>query len=241
MEGERDQFRDRLGAEIQTRENLTTERIRDMDELRERVRELEDQVFKKDSIVQQYKSEISERDRAIKEKSTLLEEKCRAYEEICSVSDRRKRQIDQLRMSVKARDDALTDLNNKHRALLSQVKKHVSFYLFIFSFLPNPRMNSTLHIYSYIRLFLFQFENGYTKRSPVSSPSTVSPFIESVSPRMAQKLTCLQGSTNNDSAMFERETNKERFIKVKSPTTTTTMTNSRDETETKDLAKVDLS
>ncbi|XP_043663945.1 interaptin isoform X7 [Vespula pensylvanica] len=199
LESERDQFRDRLGTEIQTRENLATERLRDMDELRERVRELEDQVFKKDSIVQQYKSEISEKERAIKEKNTSLEEKCRAYEEICSVSDRRKRQIDQLRMSVKARDDALTDLNNKHRALLSQ------------------------------------FENGYTKRSPVSSPSTVSPFIESVSPRMAQKLTCLQGSTNNDSAVFERETNKERFIKVKSPTTTTIT--SIDETDTKELAK----
>ncbi|KAF7408494.1 hypothetical protein HZH66_003031 [Vespula vulgaris] len=173
LESERDQFRDRLGTEIQTRENLATERLRDMDELRERVRELEDQVFKKDSIVQQYKSEISEKERAIKEKNTSLEEKCRAYEEICAVSDRRKRQIDQLRMSVKARDDALTDLNNKHRALLSQ------------------------------------FENGYTKRSP--------------------------GSTNNDSAVFERETNKERFIKVKSPTTTTIT--SIDETETKELAK----
>ncbi|XP_043663941.1 interaptin isoform X4 [Vespula pensylvanica] len=173
LESERDQFRDRLGTEIQTRENLATERLRDMDELRERVRELEDQVFKKDSIVQQYKSEISEKERAIKEKNTSLEEKCRAYEEICSVSDRRKRQIDQLRMSVKARDDALTDLNNKHRALLSQ------------------------------------FENGYTKRSP--------------------------GSTNNDSAVFERETNKERFIKVKSPTTTTIT--SIDETDTKELAK----
>lgn len=103
-----------------------------MDELRERVRELEDQVFKKDSIVQQYKSEISEKERAIKEKNTSLEEKCRAYEEICAVSDRRKRQIDQLRMSVKARDDALTDLNNKHRALLSQVKKH--FFVFFFFF-----------------------------------------------------------------------------------------------------------
>nr|XP_050845124.1 interaptin isoform X4 [Vespula vulgaris] len=173
LESERDQFRDRLGTEIQTRENLATERLRDMDELRERVRELEDQVFKKDSIVQQYKSEISEKERAIKEKNTSLEEKCRAYEEICAVSDRRKRQIDQLRMSVKARDDALTDLNNKHRALLSQ------------------------------------FENGYTKRSP--------------------------GSTNNDSAVFGRETNKERFIKVKSPTTTTIT--SIDETETKELAK----
>ncbi|KAL2717406.1 interaptin isoform X6 [Vespula squamosa] len=199
LESERDQFRDRLGAEIQTRENLATERLRDIDELRERVRELEDQVFKKDNIVQQYKSEISEKDRAIKEKNTSLEEKCKAYEEICSVSDRRKRQIDQLRMSIKARDDALTDLNNKHRALLSQ------------------------------------FENGYTKRSPVSSPSTVSPFIESVSPRLAQKLTCLQGSTNNDSAVFERETNKERFIKVKSPTTT--MITSIDEMETKELTK----
>ncbi|XP_043499142.1 centrosomin isoform X2 [Polistes fuscatus] len=198
LESERDQFRDRLEAEIQMRENLATERLRDIDELRERVRELEDQVFKKDTIVQQYKSEISEKDRALKEKNTLLEEKCRAYEEICSVSDRRKRQIDQLRTSVKARDEALTDLNNKHRALLSQ------------------------------------FENGYTKRSPVSSPSTVNPFIESVSPRMAQKLTCLQGSTNNDSAAFDREANKERLIKVKSPTI---MMTSMDEKENKELAK----
>ncbi|XP_014605591.1 PREDICTED: centrosomin isoform X2 [Polistes canadensis] len=198
LESERDQFRDRLEAEIQMRENLATERLRDIDELRERVRELEDQVFKKDTIVQQYKNEINEKDRVLKEKNTLLEEKCRAYEEICSVSDRRKRQIDQLRTSVKARDDALTDLNNKHRTLLSQ------------------------------------FENGYTKRSPVSSPSTVNPFIESVSPRMAQKLTCLQGSTNNDSAAFDREANKERLIKVKSPTI---MMTSMDEKETKDLAK----
>ncbi|KAI4503280.1 hypothetical protein M0802_001502 [Mischocyttarus mexicanus] len=201
LECERDQFRDRLETEIQLRENLATERLRDIDELRERVRELEDQVFKKDNIVQQYKSELSEKDRALKEKNTLLDEKCKAYEDICSVSDRRKRQIDQLRISVKARDDALTDLNNKHRTLLSQ------------------------------------FENGYTKRSPVSSPSTVNPFIESVSPRIAQKLTCLQGSTNNDSVAFERETtNKERLIKVKSPTIMM-MTSMDDQKDTEELAK----
>ncbi|XP_015190024.1 PREDICTED: myosin-11 isoform X2 [Polistes dominula] len=198
LESERDEYRDRFEAAIQMRENLVTERLRDIDELREQVRELEDQIFKKDTIIQQYKSEISEKDRAIKEKNTLLEEKCRAYEDICSVSDRRKKQIDHLKTSVKARDDALTDLNNKHRTLLSQ------------------------------------FENGYTKRSPVSSPSTVNPFIESMSPRMAQKLTCLQGSANNDSAAFEREANKERLIKVKSPTI---MMASTDEKETKELAK----
>lgn len=185
LESERDQFRDRLEAETHLRENLAAERLRDIDELRERVRELEDQVFKKDSIVQQYKSDISEKDRTIKEKSTLFEEKCRAYEELCSVSERRKKQIDQLRMSVKARDDALTDLNNKHRALLSQ------------------------------------FENGYTKRSPVSSPVAVTPLADSLSPRMGQKIS-LPGTMSNDGTR-----------QVKSPISIAGM----DEIEAKELAK----
>ncbi|KAK2581531.1 hypothetical protein KPH14_005187 [Odynerus spinipes] len=194
LESERDQFRDRLEAEIQLKESLVSERLQDIDELRERVRDLEDQVFKKDNVLQQYKSEIIEKDRAIKEKSTLLEEKCRAYEELCSVSERRKKQIDQLRMSVKARDDALTDLNNKHRALLSQ------------------------------------FENGYTKRSSVSSPQAVNPLADSLSPRMGQKIS-LQGSTNNDSVSSEM--NKDKFLKVKSPISMA----GAEEMESKELTK----
>ncbi|XP_012286950.1 centrosomin isoform X2 [Orussus abietinus] len=120
LASERDQFKDRLQSEIRVRETLISERDRDIEELRTKVRELEEQVLKRESIVQQYKHDVAEKDRLVKEKSVLLEEKCRAYEELGVVSEKRKKQIDQLRNSVKSRDDALTDLNNKNRALLSQ-------------------------------------------------------------------------------------------------------------------------
>ena len=122
LENERDQLKGRLESEIEAREKLTTEKDREIDGLREKIKELEEQAFKKDSIAQQYKNELAEKERLIKEKIAILEDKCRAYEELSSVSEKRKKQIDQLRLSVKSRDDALTDLNNKHRALLSQVK-----------------------------------------------------------------------------------------------------------------------
>lgn len=121
LENERDQFRERLDVEIQLREKQDADRIRDIEELREKVKELEEQLFKKDSIVQQYRNDLAERDRLLREKSALLQDKCQAYEDVSLVSEKRKKQIVQLRASVKTRDDALTDLNYKHRALLSQV------------------------------------------------------------------------------------------------------------------------
>jgi len=127
LENERDQFRERLDVETRLREKLEIDRVRSIEELRENVKTLEEQLFKKDSVVQQHKNDLAERDRLLKQKNALLEEKHRAYEDISQVSEKRKKQIVQLRASVKTRDDALTELNNKHRALLSQVKKIALF------------------------------------------------------------------------------------------------------------------
>lgn len=121
LEYERDQFRERLDVETRLREKQDSDRVQSIDELRDEVKELKDQLFKKDSVVQQYKNDLAEQDRLIKQKSVLLEEKCQAYEEVSQVSEKRKKQLIQLRASIKTRDDALTEINNKHRALLSQV------------------------------------------------------------------------------------------------------------------------
>lgn len=121
LEYERDQFRERLDVETRLREKQDSDRVQSIDELRDEVKELKDQLFKKDSVVQQYKNDLAEQDRLIKQKSALLEEKCQAYEEVSQVSEKRKKQLIQLRTSIKTRDDALTEINNKHRALLSQV------------------------------------------------------------------------------------------------------------------------
>lgn len=121
LEYERDQFRERLDVETRLREKQDSDWVQSIDELRDEVKELKDQLFKKDSVVQQYKNDLAEQDRLIKQKSVLLEEKCQAYEEVSQVSEKRKKQLIQLRTSIKTRDDALTEINNKHRALLSQV------------------------------------------------------------------------------------------------------------------------
>lgn len=121
LESERDEFRERLEAETRLKENLDAERLEDIGALRTRVKELEEHLLKRDTVVQQCKNELLEKERIIKEKNLQLEERCRLYEELNAVSEKRKKQVDQLRVSIKTRDDALTDLNNKHRALLSQV------------------------------------------------------------------------------------------------------------------------
>lgn len=121
LENERDQFRERLDLETRLREKQDGDRVRSIEELRDEIKELKDQLFKKDSVVQEYRNDLTERDRQLKQKNALLEEKCQAYEEVSLVSEKRKKQIIQLRASVKTRDDALTEINNKHRALLSQV------------------------------------------------------------------------------------------------------------------------
>jgi len=121
LENERDQFKERLVMETRLREKQDSDRVQNIEELCNEVKELKDQLFKKDSIVQQYKNDLAEQDRLLKQKSALLEEKCQACEEVSQVSEKRKKQIIQLRASVKTRDDALTEINNKHRALLSQV------------------------------------------------------------------------------------------------------------------------
>ncbi|XP_029157354.1 centrosomin isoform X2 [Nylanderia fulva] len=120
LENERDQFREQLDMQTQLREKQDCERVRSIEKLCEEVKELKEELLKKDSIVQQYKDDLSERDRLLKQKSTLLEEKCRMCEELNQISEKRKKQIIQLRISVKTRDDALAEVNNKHRALLSQ-------------------------------------------------------------------------------------------------------------------------
>ncbi|XP_018301721.1 centrosomin isoform X4 [Mycetomoellerius zeteki] len=124
LENERDQFRERLDVETRLREKQDSDRVQSIDKLRDEVKELKDQLFKKDSVVEQYKNDLAERDRLIKQKSALLEEKCQTYEEVSQVSEKRKNQIIQLRASVKSRDDALVEINNKHRALLSQCENN---------------------------------------------------------------------------------------------------------------------
>lgn len=121
IENERDQFREQLDMQTQLREKQNCERIQSIEKLREEVKELKEELLKKDSIVQQCKDDLNERDRVLKQTNTLLEEKNRMYEEIKQVSEKRKKQIIQLRTSVKTRDDALAEINNKHRTLLSQV------------------------------------------------------------------------------------------------------------------------
>ncbi|XP_050453759.1 centrosomin isoform X2 [Cataglyphis hispanica] len=124
LENERDQFREQLDIQTQLREKEDCDRVRSIEKLREEVKELKEELLKKDSIVQQYKDNLNERDRLLKQKNTLLEEKCRMYEEINQVSEKRKKQIIQLRTSVKTRDDALAEINNKHRALLLQYENY---------------------------------------------------------------------------------------------------------------------
>lgn len=124
LENERDQFREQLDMQTQLREKEDCDRVRSTEKLREEVKELKEELLKRDSIVQQYKDDLNERDRLLKQKNTLLEEKCRMYEEINQVSEKRKKQIIQLRTSVKTRDDALAEINNKHRALLSQCENY---------------------------------------------------------------------------------------------------------------------
>lgn len=181
LESERDEFRERLEAETRLRENLAAERVHDIEELREKVKEMGEQLLRRDAVVQQYKNELTEKERIIKEKSVQLEEKCRACDEFSSISEKRKRQVDQLRASIKSRDDALTDLNNKHRSLLSQ------------------------------------FENGYTKRSPPSSPSTPSPLDDPLQLRMGQKVSCAQTIPKRGSSGLDWEPNRERSPRMKSP------------------------
>lgn len=121
LENEKDQFREHFDATAQLREKQDEERLQQIDDLREKTKEQEEELLKQIAAVQHHKNELVERDRLLQEKTALLQEKCKAFEEVSSISEKRKKQIAQLRTSVKTRDDAFTDLNNKHRALLSQV------------------------------------------------------------------------------------------------------------------------
>ncbi|XP_020277823.1 centrosomin isoform X3 [Pseudomyrmex gracilis] len=180
LENERDQFKERLEVEIRLREKQDGDRVKSIEELRDETRELreevkklKEQLFKKESVVEQYKNDLAEQDRLLKQKNTLLEEKCRAYEEISQVSEKRKKQIIQLRSFVKTREDALTEINNKHRALLSQC------------------------------------ENGYGKRSPPSSPTTILSLTSDSLTPMGLRISCIQNTTKNDGA-YDCEFGKEK-------------------------------
>nr|XP_012226456.1 PREDICTED: centrosomin isoform X2 [Linepithema humile] len=127
LENERDQLKEQLDVETHLREKQDRNRVQSIEELheetkelRDEVKELKEQLFKNDSVLQRYKNDLAEQDRLLKQKSALLEEKCRAYEEVNQVSEKRKKQVIQLRASIKTRDDALTETNNNYRALLSQ-------------------------------------------------------------------------------------------------------------------------
>ncbi|XP_076278704.1 phosphodiesterase 4D interacting protein centrosomin isoform X2 [Lasioglossum baleicum] len=120
LETERDELRDRLEVEARVKENWAAERLQESESLREKVKELEEELLKKDVDLQQCRNDQTETKRLNKELNAQLENKCQTFDELNAVAEKRKKQIDQLRTSIKSRDDALTDLNNKHRSLLSQ-------------------------------------------------------------------------------------------------------------------------
>lgn len=126
LENERDELKKRLETEIVLKDKLTLKRDNEMEALSEKIRELEAEVFNKDGTIQQLRKETAEKEKLLNEKCDLFEEKCRAFEEVTTVAEKRKKQVDQLRLSVKSRDDALTDLNNKNRSLLQQVMLIIS-------------------------------------------------------------------------------------------------------------------
>lgn len=130
LETERDDLRIRVEEEIRSREKLAADKDQDIESLREKIKGLEEEAFKRESVAQQYKTELAEKERVIKEKILMLEEKSRACEELAAIAEKRKKQVDQLRASVKSRDDALVDSNNKYRTLLNQVINHNSSHLF---------------------------------------------------------------------------------------------------------------
>lgn len=121
LENERDELKNRLEFETTSKEKFALKRDREIETLNEKIKDLEDRIFTKENSLQQFKKEIIEKDKIIEEKCFLLEEKCKAYEEVTSDAEKRKKQIDQLRLSIKSRDDAITELNNKNRSLLVQV------------------------------------------------------------------------------------------------------------------------
>ncbi|KAK0179549.1 hypothetical protein PV327_005291 [Microctonus hyperodae] len=124
LEVERDQLRDRLEMEISVKEKLNIDKDLDIESLREKVKTLEGELFKRESLMQQCKGELNQKDRILKEKMSSLEEKSRAYEELNIVAEKRKKQVDQFRASLKSRDDALVDSNNKYRSLLNQFESN---------------------------------------------------------------------------------------------------------------------
>ncbi|XP_011495144.1 PREDICTED: centrosomin [Ceratosolen solmsi marchali] len=124
LENERDQLKNRLESKILCKEKLSLKRDREMEVLSEKLKVLEEQAFKTENLLQQFKKEIIEKNKIIDQKSVSLEEKSKAYDEVSEVAEKRKKQIDQLRLSIKSRDDALTDLNSKNRSLLSQFENN---------------------------------------------------------------------------------------------------------------------
>ena len=61
-----------------------------------------------------------------------------------------------------------------------------------------------------------QFENGYARRSPPSSPSAMNPIEEPLQARMGQKMTCGQGTTKRGNTCLDWEPNRERSTRGKS-------------------------
>ena len=175
---------------------MTIKRDREIETLNERIKELEEEVFKKDNSLQQFRKEIVEKDKIIEEKTSLLEEKCRAYEEVSAEAEKRKKQVDQLRLSVKSRDEALTDLNNKNRSLLAQVIIVKAFY--------------KVFIWSSTYIYFLQFESNYTKRS--TSPGSQSTFLEESQNFRKTFNMCSPIRSHNSSLDLEPSTERSKTI-----------------------------
>ncbi|CAB0035656.1 unnamed protein product, partial [Trichogramma brassicae] len=82
--------------------------------------DLEQRLLQKNHELRLREQEIADKDYLMKEKDMMLQEKCQEYDKIIQIAEKRKSQIDLLRFSVKSRDDALTELTDKNKTLISQ-------------------------------------------------------------------------------------------------------------------------
>ncbi|XP_053596651.1 centrosomin isoform X3 [Microplitis demolitor] len=192
LETERDDLRIRVEEEIRSREKLAADKDQDIESLREKIKGLEEEAFKRESVAQQYKTELAEKERVIKEKILMLEEKSRACEELAAIAEKRKKQVDQLRASVKSRDDALVDSNNKYRTLLNQFENNRR--------LSPPGSPSTLED-------LHSFRSSY-RSSQILSPtrSCISPYDwDSAKERIKSPLSLSLSKSPSQSTVIDRE------------------------------------
>ncbi|KAL7286531.1 hypothetical protein TKK_0019267 [Trichogramma kaykai] len=124
LENEKDQIRLRTKHDISLREKELHEKDEVILVLDEKIKDLEQRLLQKNHELRLREREIVDKDDLIKEKDMMLQEKCQEYDKIIQIAEKRKSQIDLLRFSVKSRDDALTELTDKNKTLISQLEKN---------------------------------------------------------------------------------------------------------------------